>query len=76
MELKLELSSMLNTLNDVIHPTVKNYMSHRVRAVAQFSKLADEVKSFTDTRCGLWLDHKQKILPQRYSEGQVEYFAK
>ena len=44
-------------------------MAHRVRAVANFDKLRNETASFTDKKCGLWLDHKQKILPMRAREG-------
>ena len=71
-----EVISMMKAVNIIFKPTVKSYMAHRVRAVAQFSKLRKETQSFTDKKCGLFLDHKQKILPMRAREGQVEYFGK
>ena len=64
-KLKNEIVSMKKASKEILEPTIKNYMSHRVRAIAQFAKLSNKTKGFTDTRCGLWLDHKQKILPQR-----------
>ena len=32
--------------------------------------------SITNEKAGLWIDHKQKVLPMIYREGQVEYFGK
>ena len=71
-----ELSSMQKAGSLIFGPTIKSYMAHRFRAVAQFAKLKHETMMFTNTICGLMLDHKQKILPCRYTEGQVEYFGK
>ena len=51
-------------------------MVHRVQAVAQFVELRKETNILTEAVYGLWLDHKQKMLPQRIREGLVEYFAK
>ena len=76
LAIRNELMSMQKAVTLIFGPTVKSYMAHRVRAVAQFAKLKKETDSFTDTKCGLMLDHKQKILPQRAKEGQAEYFAK
>ena len=67
---------MIKAVSNIFKTTVKSYMAHRVRAVAQFSKLRKETQSFTDKRCGLFLDHKQRILPMREREGQAEYFGK
>ena len=75
-KLKNEIVSMKKASKEILEPTIKSYMSHRVGAIAQFAKLSKETSSFTNTRCGLWLDHKQKILAQRSREGQIEYFAK
>ena len=58
--------------------SVLRYASHRVRANVQFDAIAKvkEKMRFNDTMILIVLDHKQKILPQKYREGQVEYFGK
>ena len=75
-ELVKELNTMIKLCTSIFTPTVKTYMAHRVRAVAQFAQLRKETLGFSEEVCGLWLDHKQKILPQIFREGHVEYFAK
>ena len=67
---------MVKAVIKVIEPKMKSYMAHRVRSAAQFSKPNLETSKFTSTLCVLWLDHKQKTLPQRCREGQVVCFAK
>ena len=51
-------------------------MAHQVRTFAQFAKIKEETRSFSTKRCGLWFDHKQKILPAIFREGQIEYLGK
>ena len=72
---KKELESMLRA--SAVHAkTVKNCVSHRMRAVAQHNKLSTEIRCFTNERCGFWFDHEQKVQPKRCEELQVEYFGK
>lgn len=76
-DFKIEIDSMLSAFH-FIQKTVIWYMSHKLRAKVQFlaiAKIKGVVK--TDRSCVLIvMDHKQKILPQKYREGQVEYFGK
>ena len=72
----LEIQSMINATKKVFEEKVYTYMAHQVRAIAQFDKISEEMKTFTEKKGGLWLDHKQKVQPMRYREGQVEYFGK
>ena len=69
IEERMELISMKKAQEKVFQPVLKSYMAHRVRAVAQFVKIEKEKTQFTDKRCGLWFDHKQKVLPIRFREG-------
>ena len=71
-----EIMGMIRATNEVFEPSVTTYMAHQVRAYAQFAKIEEETESFSTTRCGLWFDHKQKILPTVFREGQIEYFGK
>jgi hypothetical protein len=76
LEDKNELETMLKASSKCVQPTIVQYMAHRVRATCQFVKLKEEISNFTETSGGLWFDHKQKILPMRKHEGQIEYFGK
>ena len=76
IEERMEILSMRKAQEKVFQPVIKSYMAHRVRAVAQFVKIEKEKTKFTDRSCGLWFDHKQKVLPMRFREGQMEYFGK
>eukprot|EP00957_Ditylum_brightwellii_P078139 5940772-Ditylum_brightwellii.AAC.1 len=53
-------------------------MLHQLQANIQFSaigKIKDQLK--LDLKQILMvMDHKQKVLPMKYQEGQVEYFGK
>ena len=71
-----EILGMIRATNEVFEPSVTTYMAHQVRAYAQFAKIKEETESFTTKHCGLWFDHKQKILPTVFREGQIEYFGK
>lgn len=73
---KDEIKTMLTAVTEIFRTTVTAYLAHQVRAYAQFSKIKEEENEYTDTRCGLQFDHKQKILPTKFREGQVEYFGK
>ena len=70
-----ELGSMVKATNN-FQCTLKKYMAHKLRAFAQFSAISNEYKKFSKKYVGLWMDHKQKILPMTHREGQVEYFGK
>ena len=50
----------------VFQPVIKSYMTHIVQAVAQFVKIENDKTKFTYRSCGLWFDHKQKILSMRF----------
>jgi hypothetical protein len=71
-----ELKTMKNACIEIFKPTVTSYMAHRLQAMCQFAKLKKEIAGFTNRSGGLWCDHKQKILPMRKQEGQIEYFGK
>ena len=51
-------------------------MAHQVQSYAQFAKIKEETESFSTRHCGLWFDHKQKILPTVFCEDRIEYFGK
>ena len=71
-----EMASMLKASIEVFRPTIVDYVAHQVRAYAKFAKIKEEISQFTNKRCGLWFDHKQKVLPAKFREGQVEYLVK
>ena len=71
-----KLTSMLQASSKIFYPTIYAYLAHQERAYTQFSKLKEETSRFTNKRCGLIFDHKQKILSFRFREGQMEYFGK
>ena len=75
-DMKIEITTMLSALTEIFRPTIAAYLAHQVRAYAQFSKIKEEKSKFTNKRCGLWFDHKQKVLPTKFREGQIEYFGK
>ena len=69
------MKNATRTLTD----NLKHYMAHRVRAKIQFvaiEKLKQWILDDIDKRIIIVLDHKQKILPMKYREGQVEYYGK
>ena len=67
---------MIKTSTQVFSPTITSYKYHQVRAFSQFEKLKSKVKISRLKKCGLWFDHKQKIIPMGFCEGQIEYFGK
>ena len=75
-EILYEVRSMKKT-TPIIQSQVKNYMSHRMRAKIQFSAINKIYKELTiDENALLVFDHKQKVLPRQFREGQVDYFGK
>ena len=74
-EMKLEIKSMIKT-PPIMKTQVKNYMSHRLRAKVQFAAIKTIYQDLTSNRCLLVFDHKQKVLPRQFREGQVDYFGK
>lgn len=75
----IEVRSMQRALPHMTEAVVA-YASHRLRAKVQFraiSQIQNEwLKEAPESRRLLVLDHKQKVLPTKYREGQVEYFGK
>lgn len=54
-------------------------MGHRLRAKIQFQKIGkikEWLKDDPDTRMLLMIDRKQKVLPMKHREDQVEYYGK
>jgi hypothetical protein len=51
-------------------------MGHRLRAKVQFVEIKKIHAELSACRALLVIDHKQKVLPCSYREGQVEYFGK
>ena len=76
LEDKDELKTMLKVSVNCFKPTMNSHRARRVRATCQFAKLKKDVSQFTEHIGGLWFDHKQKTLPMRKHEGQIEYFGK
>lgn len=74
-EICYEVISMQKTIPN-IKMQMKNYMSHRVRAKVQFSAINTIYKKLTDDNALVVFDHKQKVLPRQFREGQVDYFGK
>ena len=72
-----ELDSMIASLPKFTYNLI-HYMAHRVRAKVQFSAI-DKIKTNLESNMNsvlIVIDHKQKVLQQRYREGQVEYYGK
>ena len=67
---KAEVRTMLRASTQIFQETLTAYKAHQMRGYAQFAKLKREIAQFSEKRCGLWFDHKQKINPMRYREGQ------
>lgn len=72
---KEEIVSMELAL-PLIQKQVQLYMGHKIRAKAQNSKIKSIRESLTDSKVLLVIDHKQKVMPKKANEGQVEYFGK
>lgn len=58
--------------------TLLQYMAHGVRAKVQFAAIKEtkEKMKVDPNTILIVIDHKQKILPLKYREGQAEYFGK
>ena len=76
IDMKNDISSMLKAAVLVFRPTIIDYISQQVQVYAQFAKIKEETSQLIDKRCGVWFDHKQKVLPGKHREGQVGYFGK
>lgn len=72
-----EWSSMLSA-TATMQKTLVDYMAHCVRAKVQFAAIQETKAELKRDRSMalIVLDHKQKILPIKFREGQVEYFGK
>lgn len=69
------------TMNDAgkcIESAIQRYAAHKVRSSHQAKQIANEAElvSGDKTKIMLVMDHKKKVLPQRYREGQQEFFGK
>ena len=76
-EIKMELKSMVDAI-PILSYGQKHYMAHILRASVQFDGI-DKIKltlKLGSRTILIILDHKQKVLPMKYREGQVEYFGK
>ena len=54
-------------------------LGHKIRAKTQFVAMEKYVQSIIDEhpkKHVVFIDHKKKVMPQKYREGQVEYFGK
>ena len=76
---KTILISILKEVSSVICPqdpqTVLNCLAEFSTTAASV-ELQEMTALFSETRVGIWFDHKQKILPMLCREGQIEYFGK
>ena len=72
-----EIGTMVSSLV-YLQDVVKWYMGHRLRATVQFDGIAKIKASLKESndRVLVVMDHKQKVLPMKFHEGQVEYFGK
>lgn len=72
-----ELKTMIDSIPKLQYG-LKHYLAHRMRARVQFDAI-NEIKNNmknNNSEMLLVIDHKQKILPIKYREGQVEYYGK
>ncbi|CAF4154958.1 unnamed protein product, partial [Rotaria sordida] len=60
----------------VIWNNIFQYMAHRVRAAQQEQQKKKYISLMDDTTALLTVDWSQKVLPQRFREGQSSYFGK
>lgn len=74
-ELTSELKQMRASIPDM-SDSLKHYMAHHVRAQIQFDAIKKNMNQLHGSNCIIVMDHKQKVLPDKYREGQVEYFGK
>jgi hypothetical protein len=77
-QLTAEIESMVRSI-PTYHAIVIDYCSHQLRAKVQFWAIKEVKENWLiddPTRMLIVIDHKQKVLPMRYREGQVEYFGK
>ena len=73
---KSEVRTMIRASTEIFRNTLTAFKAHQMRGYAQFAKLKQEIARFSEKQCGLWFDHKQKINPMHYCEGQIEYFGR
>lgn len=68
----------MNLAAEKLHNALIRYMAHSMRARVQFhaiQKVKEKLKE-DQTSILIVIDHKQKILQQKYREAQVDYFGK
>lgn len=80
--------STLDATNDEVHTmeqdvtliksVLQRYTAHKVKSTHQSKQIELEaaIKEDDATKILLVMDHKKKVLPQRYREGQQEFFGK
>ena len=68
----IEIGSMISSLS-FLQDVVKWYMGHRLRATVQISGISKIKTSLkvNPNRVLVVMDHKQKVLPMKFREGQV-----
>lgn len=73
-----ELQSMVGA-SKTCSVLLRQYLAHRLRAKVQFYAIALQkmwLKTNPKTKLLIVLDHKQKVLPMKHRESQVEYYGK
>lgn len=73
-----EFNSILDATSK-LSSMLRQYMSHRLRAKVLFSAIDRQkewLKSDSQSKMLIVLDHKQKVLPMKRCEGQVKYYGK
>jgi hypothetical protein len=74
-ETKTELATMEKAA-PFVEQHVVHYLAHRLRAKVQFTSIRRTYSEITEIDVLIVMDHKQKVLPMMFREGQVEYFGK
>ena len=72
-----EISNMVDSL-PIFHRELLTFAAHKVREKHQTRFIRDSIMDLKNdpAHALIALDHKQKTLPQKFREGQVEYFGK
>lgn len=72
-----EVQSLIDAVK-CIEPALQRYAAHKVRSLHQAKQITVEAEKIklNKSKTMLVIDHKKKVLPQRYREGQQEFFGK
>ncbi|XP_040564364.1 uncharacterized protein [Lepeophtheirus salmonis] len=74
---QIEIESMISALPKLTL-ILQQYMAHQLRSRAQFNAIEEVVEWLKgdSSRILVVIGHKQKVLPMKYCEGQIEYYRK